>query len=180
MKTAATRYLFLMAALAVAPGLAACGVQVDKDADGRNAQVDIKSPFGSVSVQADKDTPPDTGLPVRAGARVSHADNHDNANVNVEAGPFAVRVRVAKYEHDDTPEAVLEYYRKELTRYGSVTECRGNLDFKDGTAPPRCRARSRDEMQIGAGSEEDNHVVSVKPRGTGSEFTLVHVQTGRG
>ena len=178
MKTAAIRYLLLIAVLAVAPVLVACGVSVDKDENGRNANVNIRSPFGSVSVQADKDTPPDTGLPVRAGARVSHADDHDNANVNVEAGPFAVKVRVAKYEHDDAPDAVLEYYRKELARYGSVTECRGNLDFKNGAA--RCKERGRDELQLGTGSENDNHIVSVKPRGSGSEFTLVHVQTGRG
>jgi hypothetical protein len=177
MKAAATRYLLLAAALATAPALAACGISVDKDETGRNATVDIKSPFGSVSVEADKDTPPDTGLPVRAGARVSRDDDHDNANVNVESGPFAVRVRVAKYEHDDTPDAVLEYYRKELARYGTVAECRGDLDFKDGSAAPRCKSRSRGETQLGAGSEEDNHIVSVKPRGSGSEFTLVHVKT---
>jgi hypothetical protein len=180
MNASAARYLILLAALAAAPALAACGISVDKDENGRNADVNIRSPFGSVSVQADKDTPPDTGLPVRPGARVSHADDHDNANVNVEAGPFAVKVRVARYEHDDTPDAVLEYYRKELARYGSVTECRGNLDFKNGSAMPRCKERARDELQLGAGSEQDNHVVSVKPRGSGSEFTLVHVTTSRG
>ena len=32
-------------------------------------------------------------------------------------------------------------------------------------------------MQLGAGTEADNHIVSVKPRGSGSEFTLVHVRT---
>ena len=178
MTAAATRYLVFLAALAAAPVLAACGISVDKDESGRNANVNIKSPFGSVSVQADKDTPPDTGLPVRPGARASHATDHDNANVNVEAGPFAVKVRVARYEHDDAPDTVLEYYRKELARFGPVTECRGDLDFKHGTAPPRCKERSRDERQLGVGSEENNHIVAVKPRGTGSEFTLIHVQTG--
>jgi len=176
MKTALARYVLFVTALAAAPALAACGISVDKDDDGRNANVDIKSPFGSVSVQADKDTAPDTGLPVRPGARLSRDEDHDNANVNVQSGLFGVRVQVAKFEHDDAPDAVLEYYRKELARYGGVTECRGNLDFKD-SAPPRCKERSRGEMQLGAGTEADNHIVSVKPRGSGSEFTLVHVQT---
>ena len=89
MQTAVPRALVLVAALAAAPVVAACGISVDKDDDGRNANVDIKSPFGSVSVQADKDTPPDTGLPVRPGARVSRDEDHDNANVNVQSGPFA-------------------------------------------------------------------------------------------
>lgn len=176
MKTAVTHYFLLAAALAAAPALAACGISVDKDESGRNANVNINSPFGSVSVQADKDTPPDTGLPVRPGARVSHAEDHDNANVNVQSGLFGVRVQVAKFDHDDAPDAVLEYYRKELARYGSVTECRGDLDFKD-SAPPRCKERSRGETQLGTGTEADNHIVSVKPRSSGSEFTLIHVQT---
>ena len=176
MQTALPRALVLVAALAMASVVAACGsISVDKDDNGRNAHVDIKSPFGSVTVQADKDTPPDTGLPVRPGARVSRDDEHDNANVSVQSGSFAVRVLVAKYEHDEAPEAILDYYRKELARYGTVTECRGNLDFKDSA--PRCKQRSRDEMQLGAGTEADNHIVSVKPRGSGSEFALVHVRT---
>jgi len=176
MQTAVPRALLLVAALAAAPLVAACGITVDKDDDGRNANVDIKSPFGTVSVQADKDTPPDTGLPVRSGARVSRDEDHDNANVNVQSGSFAVRVQVAKYEHDEAPEAILDYYRQELVRYGSVTECRGDLDFKD-SAPPRCKERSRGETQLGAGTEADNHIVSVKPRSSGTEFTLIHVRT---
>ena len=57
MQTALPRSLVLVAALAVGALAAACGISVDKDDDGRNANVDIKSPFGTVSVQADKDTP---------------------------------------------------------------------------------------------------------------------------
>jgi hypothetical protein len=178
MKTAVAHNFLIAAALAAAPALAACGISVDKDDSGRNANVNINSPFGSVSVQADKDTPPDTGLTVRPGARVSRDKEHDNANVNVQSGLFGVKVQVAKFEHDDTPDAIVEYYRKELARFGPVTECRGDLDFKHGTAPPRCQERSRDERQLGVGSEENNHIVAVKPRGTGSEFTLIHVQTG--
>jgi hypothetical protein len=173
----AARNLLLLATIATAPLLTACGVTVDKDEDGRNADVNVTSPFGSVSVQANKDTPPDTGLPVRPGARRSRDEDHDNANVNVQGGFFGVKVQVASYEHNDAPDAVVEYYRKELAKYGTVTQCQGELDFKDGSGPPRCKERGRGEVQLGAGSENDNRVVSVKPRGSGTEFTLVHVQT---
>jgi hypothetical protein len=175
--TTAARNLLLVGALVTAPALGACGVSVDKDEDGRNANVNVSSPFGSVSVQANKDTPPDTGLPVRAGARPSADEDNDNANVSVQGGFFGVKVQVAKYDHDDAPDALVDYYRNELAKFGTVTQCRGELDFKDGTAPPRCKERNREEVQLGAGSENDNRVVSVKPRGSGSEFTLVHVQT---
>ena len=70
MQTAVPRALVLLAALAAAP-LGRLRHLGGQGRNGRNANVNIKSPFGNVSVQADKDTPPDTGLPVRPGARVS-------------------------------------------------------------------------------------------------------------
>jgi hypothetical protein len=97
--------------------------------------------------------------------------------VNIDGGFFGVKVAVARYEDQAQTDAILDYYRKELAQFGPVSECRGNLDFKDGLSAPRCKERSRDEVQLGAGREHDNHIVSVKPRGAGSEFTLIHVQT---
>ncbi|HET9271136.1 MAG TPA: hypothetical protein VFO31_23335 [Vicinamibacterales bacterium] len=159
------------------PLAAGCSVTVDKDDAGRNKDVSVKTPFASVNVKASADTPPDTGLPVHAGARAVRDDDHDNANVSVDAGFFGVKVAVARYEDQANTQAIIDYYKKELAKFGPVSECRGNLDFKDSLATPRCKQRSRDELQLGAGSEADNHVVSVKPRGEGSEFTLIHVRT---
>lgn len=159
------------------PLTAGCSVSVDKDEAGRNKDVSVKTPFANVNVKASADTPPDTGLPVHAGARAVRDDDHDNANVSVDAGFFGVKVAVARYEDEAGTQAIVDYYKKELAKYGPVSECRGNLDFKDSLAAPRCKERSRDELQLGAGSEADNHIVSVKPRGEGTEFTLIHVRT---
>lgn len=164
-------------ALGLAPLVAGCGISVDKDKNGHNKKVSISTPVGKLQVNADADTPPDTGLVVHTGARAIHDEDHDNANVNIEGGFFGVKVAVARYEDQAETQAILDYYRKELSKFGSVSECRGNLDFKDSLAAPRCKERSRDEIQLGAGTEGNNHIVSVKPRGNGSEFTLIHVQT---
>ena len=163
--------------LGLLPVVAACGISVDKDDNGHNKNVSITTPVGKLSVNADSDTPPDTGLPVHAGARAIHDEDHDNANVNIEGGFFGVKVAVARYEDQAGSEAILDYYRKELGKFGAVTECRGNLDFKDSLSGPRCKERARDEIQLGAGGKQDNHIVSVKPRGDATEFTLIHVQT---
>jgi hypothetical protein len=172
------RLLILTLVAGLAPCVAACGISVNKDDDGRNKNVDIHTPLGNLSVKANSDTMPDTGLPVRAGARPLREKDHDNADVNIEGGFFGVKVAVARFEDDGAPREVLDYYKKELSKYGAVVECHGNLDFKHGSASAaRCKERARDETQLGVGSEEDNRVVSVKPRGTGSEFTLVHVRT---
>ena len=166
----------LFVVLGLAPVAVGCGVSVDEDDNGRNKKVAITSPMGKVLVNANADTPPDTGLTVHAGARPLRDDDHENANVNVEGGFFGVNVAVARYEDETGTQAILDYYKKELAKFGAVTESHGNLDFKDNRAP-RCRQRSQDEIQLGAGSEADNHIVSVKPRGDGSEFTLIHVRT---
>jgi hypothetical protein len=169
----------LFVVLGLAPLAAGCGISVDEDDNGRNKKVSISSPVGNLRVNANADTPPDTGLAVHAGARVVRDgdDDHQNADVNIDGGFFGVKVAVARYEDQADTQAILDYYRKELAKFGRVTECRGELDFKDSLSAPRCKERSRDETQLGAGSEADNHIVSVKPRGNGSEFTLIHVRT---
>ena len=168
-------------AFVITAGLAlaatACGISVDKDDNGRNKKVSISTPVGKLQVNADTDTPPDTGVAVHTGARALREENHENANVNIEGGFFGVKVAVARYQDDADTQAILDYYRRELSKFGTVSECKGNLDFKDSLAAPRCKERSRDEIQLGAGNEGNNHIVSVKPRGDGTEFTLIHVQT---
>ena len=176
MRTGALRPAGLILA-GLLPLAAGCSVSVDKDDTGRNKDVSVTTPFANVKVKASADTPPDTGLPVHAGARAVRDDDHDNANVSVDAGFFGVKVAVARYEDQADTQAIIDYYKKELAKFGPVSECRGNLDFKDSLARPRCKERSRDEFQLGAGSEADNHIVSVKPRSEGSEFTLIHVRT---
>jgi hypothetical protein len=171
------QHTLLIATLSLLPLTAACGISVDKDEDGRNKQVSISTPVGKVQVNADSDTPPDTGLPVHSGARALRDDDRENANVNIEGGFFGVKVAVARYEDAADRQVILDFYKKELAKFGPVSECQGDLDFKNNRGEPRCKLRSRDEVQLGAGTEGDNHIVSVKPRGSGSEFTLIHVQT---
>ena len=121
----------------LAPVAAGCGIAVDKDDSGRNKNVSITTPVGKLQVKADADTPPDTGLAVHAGATAIRSDDHDNANVNIDGGFFGVNVAVARYEDQAHTDAILDYYRKELAKFGPVSECRGNLDFKDSLSAPR-------------------------------------------
>ena len=75
---------------------------------------------------------------------------------------------------------ILECYLRQTDTYGSVTECRGNVDFRGGPGRTRmvCKEQSSsDEVQLAAGTEGRQRVVAVKPRGNGSEFSLVYVNT---
>jgi hypothetical protein len=150
---------------------------VRKSGDGKD--VDIRTPVGAVSVRTEVKA--ETGLPVYPGAQPLR-DGHEpgSANVNVSSGWFGVRVAAAKYETPDAQDKVLDFYRSEMRTYGPVTECRGDVDFRrrSGRRQPVCNEhwRSRD-VQLLVGTEDRQRMVSVKPRGNGSEFALLYVNT---
>jgi len=130
------------ALLAALPLLAACSVTVS-DADvGKKAGVDIQSPIGDLSVRTDVDAR-NTGLPVYPGARpLRDGQEPESANVNIRSALFGLEVLAAKYESDVAPNAIVEYYNREMRTYGDVIECRGNIDFKGrmGSQRPVCKA----------------------------------------
>jgi hypothetical protein len=162
--------------VAIALSIAACNVDVRKhEADGK-ADVDITTPVGNVSVRTNVATP-ETGLAVYPGARpLQDEDEPESADVNVGNSLFGVKVLAAKFESADPQERIIDFYRKELKAYGEVTECRGNVNYRQGRPVCRDKPFERD-LQLVAGPENQQHIVSVKPRGDGTEFGLVYVQT---
>ena len=172
-----TRLTLVAAALAMAP-LTGCGIDVHEAERGKS--VDIKSPIGDVSVRTNVNNP-DTGLSVYPGAQpLREHGEHESANVNVASRWFGVRVVAANYRSDDGQDQILEFYRREMKTYGPVTECRGNIDFRGGQGNRRavCKEEpSSDDVQLVTGTEDRQRIVAVKPRGTGSEFSLVYVNT---
>jgi hypothetical protein len=166
----------VLAALAVLPLLTACGIDVNHSEVDRKTDVEIKTPVGHVSVKTNLDRP-DTGLPVRPGARPLRGafDDADNASVKVGSPWFGVNVAAAKYEHYDAPEAIAAYYRDEMSVYGPVTECRGRIDSHGKRWA--CRENSASgEIHLLTTTGETRRVVVVKPRGQGSEFAIVRVE----
>jgi hypothetical protein len=160
--------------------LAACGIDVQDVEQGK--KVDIKSPLGSVNVRTDVENP-DTGLPVYPGAQpLREHDDHESADVNISSPWFGVKVVAATYESDDTQDRVLDFYREQMKKtYGTVTECRGDIDFRrrgGRERQPVCKEKaSARDVQLMTGTEDRQRVVSVKPRGAGSEIALVYVNT---
>ncbi|MGA3160674.1 MAG: hypothetical protein ABSC77_05610 [Terracidiphilus sp.] len=66
------------------------------------------------------------GLPAYPGAILAKETDEDNtADLGFTFGDTHFRIMVAKYITTDTPESVLAFYRKPLTRYGDVLECNG-------------------------------------------------------
>jgi hypothetical protein len=170
-----------IAMAAVTPALllaTACAVVREED-DGKTTRVAISTPVGDLAARLG-DNKGDTGLPIYPGAQLSRgrADgNSERANVAIGTPWFGLRVIAAEYESGDSPERILDFYRDELRTFGAVTECRGDVNFKNGH--PECRPQpGSDDVQFLVGTEERHRMVSVKPRGRGTRFALVSIQMG--
>src|SRR5437764_1068321 len=115
--------------------LSACSVNVKKQANGEDKQVDIKTVAGGIHVSNDADAA-DTGLSVYPGARVkpkNSSQDNKSANVNISGFGYSLKVVALEYESDAEPAKILTFYRDQLKKYGDVLECHTtdlNLDMK--------------------------------------------------
>ncbi len=162
--------------------LSACSVSEQRQGTNGEKKVDIKTPFAEIHVGSDADTK-DIGLASYPGAKPksdSDSDKH-SANISLGGENFGVRVATANFVTDDSPEKVIEFYRKELKRYGNVLECPKGLNENKSKEHSEitCSDSGSSEpgkLEMAVGVPEKQHVVSVKPNGKGTEFALVYVQ----
>jgi hypothetical protein len=176
-----------LAALLLLP---ACSVNVKKEANGQDKQVDIKSLIGGIHVSKEADVA-DVGLTVYPGARVKESDSDGSdksANVNISGFGFGIKVVALEYESDDAPAKILSFYKDQLKKYGNVLECHTtghfNVDTKMGSHGSNsdsneltCQGDHGSNVELKAGRKDDQHIVAVEPEGKGSSFSLVYVRT---
>ena len=163
----------------------ACSVNVHKEANGQDKQVDIKTLLGGVHVSKQADAA-DVGLPVYPGAHLKQEDSDGSdksANVNVSGFGYGLKVVALEYESDDAPGKVLSFYREQLKKFGSVLEChtsRGNWNVnmgKHGSNELTCDGSGGNETELKVGKQDDQHIVAVEPEGKGTSFSIVYVRT---
>ncbi len=178
----------LTAAFAALLLLPAC-VNIKKEANGQDKQVDIKTPLGDLHVSNDANVS-DVGLAVYPGARLkpeeSSGDNK-SANVNLSGFGYGLKVVALEYESDAAPVKVLSFYKDQLKKYGVVLECHTSslhLDMKldshgssHESSELTCNGDSGKDVELKVGKKENQHIVAVEPAGTGSNFSLVYVRT---
>jgi hypothetical protein len=179
MNTSMNRLAVVAICVAVLPAVG--GFEVREGGPDDNTRVDIMTPLGDLSVRTDVESP-DTGLPVYPGSRPVRNGSHepDNAEVRIGAAFFGMEVIAAKFESDADPAAIVDFYKSEMRSYGTVTECRGNIDFRGrrGARRPICKhGWGSRAIQLVVGTEEHHRLVSVEPRGRGAEFAVVSIQT---
>lgn len=182
---------FAWAALVVCALLfAGCSLRVDKEKEGKSDRVEIETPIGDLKVRTNIN-PKDIGLSVYPLARPtekSHdGDDDHSANVNISTPFFGLKVLAMEFESDDPPEKVLEFYRKDMSRYGKVVQCRGSEHTgasSDSKGKDEIHLKlecdkedpTSKNIELKAGQGNSQHIVGVKPKGKGTEFGLVYIQ----
>ncbi len=167
----------------------ACSVNVKDHGDGDDSKVDIQTPIGGIHVNEGADVH-ETGMAVYPGARQKPKQDGDSksANVNISSSFFGVKVIAIQYESDDAPDKILSFYQDQLKKFGHVIECHtnthgGDLSVRTGNdsgskRDVSCQGDNKGNIvELKVGTEENQHMVSVEPKGKGSDFALVYIQT---
>jgi hypothetical protein len=165
--------------------LAACSIHVDdKEKDAK--KVDIQTPLANLKVDTSQ-TSTDNGIPVYPGAtaRPAEGDGQHRANVNISAMGFGVKVVANEYVTPDSPEKVKAFYLDKLKKFGNVLECRGTGSHRDhhgdwnsdeGDKPVTCGNGNGSGWELKTGTEHNQHLVAIKPDGSGTSFGTVLIQ----
>jgi hypothetical protein len=167
--------------------LTSCSVTTHEKDNGKKDDVDIRTPFGSLSVKQGATDIKDTGLALYPGARAAKGDDddrHHSANVNISSSLFGLKVVALKFQSDDPLDKVLAFYRKDMGKYGRVVDCTGgfsmNFHHHDKDAEVTCDDHDgsdngyKEELKVG--TENNQRILAIKPKSGGSEFTLVYVR----
>src|SRR5579872_3607755 len=158
--------------------LSGCSVNVKKEANGKDKQVDINTLVGGIHVSKQADVS-DVGVAVYPGARMKEKDSDGSdksANVNISGFGYGIKVVALEYESDDAPAKVLSFYRDQLKKYGNVLECHTsghfNLDVKMNSHGSNsdsheltCSGEHGNNVELKVGRTDDQHIVAVEPAG---------------
>lgn len=177
------RVLETISVAGIAVLLLVSGCKISEQGSGENKKVTIDAPGASVKIDSTRTTN-DTGLALYPGAAEKHSGDEDNhAHVSLDMPFLKAKVVSLQYTSSDSPEKILAFYRNKMAGFGTVLECKddaGDVNILAGhnlRSPVSCgkRAGKSGEASLKVGTEGDQHVVTVKPSGSGSEFSLVYV-----
>jgi hypothetical protein len=184
------RHLTLALALLAALPLLVLAQQSAPQSDSQDKPFDVRSSLGDMHVGKDADAGKQ-GLPLYPGARPKQEKNNDPLNFGILTESFGLKLMVAKYESDDAPAKIVDFYRGKLKKFGKVIECHsqkhggdgGGHDDKDSKDSKdkelKCDEDSGPVVELKVGTEDNQHVVAIEPSdsGKGSTFALVYMHT---
>jgi hypothetical protein len=160
-------------------------VNVRKDQNGQDKQVDIRSPLGGIHV-GKAVTPEDVGIAVYPGATLKEKGNGEDKSANVNLSGFGYRLKVValEYESKDSADKLVAFYKDQLKKYGSVLVCHtagmkvnAGIRKRDDSNELSCEGDGGHNVELKVGTRDDQHIVAIESSGSGSNFSLVYVRT---
>jgi hypothetical protein len=159
--------------------------------DSQDKPFDVRSSIGDMHVGKDAGAEKQ-GLPLYPGARPKQEKDNDPINFGILTESFGMKLMVAKYESDDAPAKIVDFYRGKLKKYGKVLECHsqkhgGDVEVHDDDKDSKDKDKDSKELkceqdsgpvtELKVGTEDNQHVVAVEPgdAGKGATFALVYV-----
>jgi len=162
--------MFRQIALSVAMTAGLAWPAIAQDAPSHDKNLDVQSPMGDLHVGKDADAQK-AGLPLYPGARPRQDPNNDPVNLGVFTEAFGLKLVVAKYESDDSPDKVLAFYREKMKKYGKVLECHNagdntsvhSDDEDDASKPLTCEGDNHGPVrELKVGTEGNAHIVAIE------------------
>jgi hypothetical protein len=132
----------------------------------------------------------DLGLPIYPGAKEYKEDADSDAGLHMalSGGSFGFKLVLLKLESSDAPEKIASFYRKAMSKYGTVLDCSkagsGSGKHVSGKSNEKSNALTceDDHPEKGGyvykvGTKQKMHVVAVEPNGKDALISLVYVES---
>lgn len=126
----------------------------------------------------------DVGLPIYPGSKPHKDKDHDStgANLGLWGGGSGFKLVVLKMESGDSPDKLVPFYKKALSKYGAVLDCSGSsansekAPSDDSSKTLTCGDDKPDKggYLFKAGTKENSHLVAISANGKGSLYQLLH------
>jgi hypothetical protein len=179
----------LAVAFGVAMAIPSFAAQPQNTDSGQDKHLDIQSSVGDLHMGNDADARK-AGLPLYPGARLLHDEDNGNAlNFGVLTEAFGMKLVVAKYDSEDAPGKVIDFYREHLKKYGKVLECHtskhdsgAHVDVNDDdhSKDLKCEGDNAGPVtELKVGTADNQRIVAIESHDdrAGSTFALVYVRT---
>jgi hypothetical protein len=182
--------LNLAAAIMVLILLVAVAVPAADAQDQSNPDKSSKNDNISASFDLGKDaSAKDVGLPLYPGSHRHQDSKDDSASLNMgfSGGSSGFKMAMLKMDSTDSPDKIAAFYRKALAKYGKVLTCSGpgaeaSADASKDSAKSTdlsCDNNKPDksEIELKAGTKQNQHVVGIKLEGAVTTYQLVYIET---
>ena len=165
------------------------GCHIESHKDGKNDNVSIGTPFGSMNVKTNNNVDSGSiGLTQYPGSvPFEDKDNH-SADVNMSFGSFHLVVKAATYQTPDGRDKVMDFYRSDLKRYGDIIECQDNrpvgkpdrtsqgLTCDDNSSVKHGHVDLGSGLELRTGSPQRQHIVALENKNGGTKIGLVALE----